>query len=124
MAERPEESQPDTLSPVLEDAEPESLHEVVQDEKHEFVRPASRDSRARRELSERIASTLRACDWASRNERNEPRDASKRSGWFHNRRKTSWTTSSASVVLLRTRQARPKTAPPWRRYTSARATSL
>ena len=45
MAERPEESQPDTLSPVLEDAEPESLHEVVQDEKHEFVRPASRDSK-------------------------------------------------------------------------------
>ena len=45
MAEPPLEPQPETLSPALEDAEPESLHEIVEEEKHEFVRPASRDSK-------------------------------------------------------------------------------
>jgi len=45
MAERPQESQPDPLNPILEDAEPESLHEIVEDEAKEFARPASRDSK-------------------------------------------------------------------------------
>ena len=60
------------------------------------VRWASLASRARRALSERMASTARAWDWASRNERKVPRPGSKRSGWFHRRKNTSWVTSSAS----------------------------
>ena len=66
-------------------------------------RRASRASRSRRELEERTASTARPWAWASRNERSEPRSGSKRSGWFHRRRKTSWVTSSASAALLSTR---------------------
>ena len=79
------------------------------------VRMASLASRARRELVERTASTARPCAWARRKERKEPRAGSKRSGWFHRRRKTSWVTSSASAGFCRTRLARPNTAPPWRR---------
>ncbi len=45
MAEQPQKSQPETLTPVLEDSEPESLREVLRDEKQEFARPASRESR-------------------------------------------------------------------------------
>jgi len=33
-----------------------------------------------------------------------PREASKRSGWFHSRKKTSWTTSSASAGSPHTRR--------------------
>ncbi len=44
MAEQ-RESEPETLSPVLEDAEPESPREVLRDEEQEFTRPAARDSR-------------------------------------------------------------------------------
>src|ERR1700722_9850829 len=50
------------------------------------VRWAALASRARRALSERMASTARAWDWASRNARNVPRPGSKRSGWFHRRK--------------------------------------
>ena len=64
-------------------------------------------SRMRRELCDRTTSTALPCDWARRKERREPRAGSKRSGWFHRRRKTSWVTSSASEELLRTRRASP-----------------
>src|SRR5579884_3339628 len=84
---------------------------------------ASRSSRRRRELSERITSTARPWVWARRNERSEPRPGSNFSGSFHRRRKTSCTTSSARAVSPTTRRASPKTAPPWRRYASANASS-
>ena len=73
---------------------------------------ASRASRWRRELEERTASTARPCAWASRNERSEPRAGSKRSGWFHSRRKTSWVTSSASVGLLQDPLGQAEHGPP------------
>ncbi len=52
-----------------------------------------------------------------------PRWASNFSGLFHRSKKTSWVISSAGGSLRRMRRARACTAPPWRRYTSARACS-
>ena len=53
--------------------------------------------------SDRIRSTARLCVCLKRNERRAPRAGSNRSGWFHSRRKTSCTISSAPCSSSRRR---------------------
>ena len=82
------------------------------------VRGRSRRSRSARRRAprggpgdrDRTRSTARLWDWAKRKDRRAPRAGSKRSGWFHSRRKTSWATSSASPESPVTRLASPNTA--------------